>query len=64
MRVGRTIDEWLKSFSNLGFIYKVINEIDGTLESWSLQKLTETTSVNLLFARKYSTVWEKLCSTQ
>ncbi|MBA2657675.1 MAG: FkbM family methyltransferase [Tatlockia sp.] len=54
-----TIQQWLKTFSELALYYKVVNSETGVLENWSLKQLDKVESVNLLFARQDSSAWEK-----
>jgi len=56
-RTDQIIKNWFAHFESLGMVYKVINPDTGTLEDWSIDKLTRTESVNLLFARPQADVW-------
>ncbi|RON53532.1 hypothetical protein BK665_14100 [Pseudomonas frederiksbergensis] len=44
------LEEWLEHFTSLGLVYSVINVQTGDLEDWSVEQLSKTTSVNLLFS--------------
>jgi FkbM family methyltransferase len=59
-RIGRTPNQWFKSFSQLGLDYRVINNESGALEKWSLDTLEQVESVNLFFALPGSTAWDRL----
>lgn len=58
-RTKHTVQQWLKSFEDLDLCYKVINEVTGVLEDYSLEQLENRESANLFFARKNSSAWEK-----
>jgi FkbM family methyltransferase len=58
-RTGHTTQEWLGAFTARGLSYQAINSDTGVLEDWSLQKLGDSFSVNLFFARKGSNAWAR-----
>ena len=60
LRNGRTTSQWFATFKQLGLDYRVINQESGALEYWSLDRLVETESVNLFFARTESAAWGRL----
>jgi len=53
-RNSLSLEEWLGHFTTLGLVYSVINDQTGDLENWSVEKLSKTTSVNLLFSSSNS----------
>jgi FkbM family methyltransferase len=55
---GITTGDWLQHFFDLGFLYRAINSLDGSLENWTVDQLNNCYSVNLLFAKKHSTIWD------
>jgi FkbM family methyltransferase len=59
-RVGRTPSQWFASFTELGLDYRVINQESGALESWSLDALESSESVNLFIAGPDSAAWSRL----
>ena len=59
-RTGRTASQWLGGFAGLGLDYRVINDVTGALETWSLQRLEAIDSVNLFFSRNDSKAWSRL----
>lgn len=50
-RTGHTVEDWLEKFSRLGFDYQVINADSGELETYSIEELKATGTVNLFFSR-------------
>ena len=46
-----SLENWLKHFTATGLVFSVINEGTGNLENWSIEQLSRTDSVNLLFHR-------------
>jgi len=50
-RTGHTVEDWLEKFSRLGFDYQVINADSGELETYSIEELKATDTVNLFFTR-------------
>ena len=58
-RAGFTIEQWLRRFSELGFVYKAIHADTGALNGVSVEELEKIDSINLIFARPKSSVWEK-----
>ena len=59
-RMGYSTDKWLSVFTDLGLVWRIINEATGELEMCSLHKLEQFESVNLFFARAESEVWNRL----
>ena len=50
-RTGHTVEDWLEKFSKLGFDYQVINANSGELETYSIEELKATETVNLFFSK-------------
>ncbi|WP_433739393.1 FkbM family methyltransferase [Pseudomonas putida] len=46
-----SLENWLKHFTASGLVFSVINDRTGNLENWSVEQLSHTDSVNLLFHR-------------
>lgn len=58
-RTGRSTQEWLDAFKDLGLVYQVINDTTGLLQSWTSKQLEAVESVNLLFALPQSEAWSR-----
>ena len=58
-RVGQSSEEWFKSFSEFGMVFKVIEAYTGKLVEADIESLKNVYSENLLFARPNSPVWSK-----
>lgn len=59
-RSGYAPQQWLAVFQELGFSYRVIDPLLGTLKEVSMQELLETEATNLLFLRPESDIWNVL----
>lgn len=59
-RTGVTPADWFRAFARYDMQYRAINAMTGALEKWELNQLLACDSVNLLFSREDSIVWEKL----
>ncbi|RQX84314.1 FkbM family methyltransferase [Burkholderia anthina] len=61
-RTGVTPTDWFQAFARYDMQYRAINAMTGALEQWELDQLLACDSVNLLFSREESSVWEKLAT--
>lgn len=61
-KTGCDFEQWFQMLGDQGFVYKNINEETGELEAISVDELKRAFSVNLLWAREHSPVWERLCA--
>ncbi|MDF3092561.1 MULTISPECIES: FkbM family methyltransferase [Burkholderia] len=59
-RTGIAPGDWLNAFAAHGLQYRAINSVSGVLEHWTIENLLACDSINLLFSRKNSGVWERL----
>lgn len=59
-RTGQTSAAWLAAFTELGFDYRAIDAVSGTLNLITLVQLEASESTNLLFARPQSAPWVRL----
>jgi FkbM family methyltransferase len=50
-RTDHTVEDWLETFTKLGFEYQIINASSGELEAYSIEKLRALGSVNLFFSK-------------
>ncbi|MFJ2693615.1 FkbM family methyltransferase [Pseudomonas sp. NPDC087336] len=50
-RTDHTVEDWLETFTKLGFEYQIINPSSGELEAYSIEKLRAVGSVNLFFSK-------------
>lgn len=50
-RTDHTVEDWLETFTKLGFDYQIISAGSGELETYSLEKLKAAGSVNLFFSK-------------
>jgi FkbM family methyltransferase len=63
-RVGIGIDEWFDRFSAIDLDYQAIDPAVGTLRSIDRSTLSQFESINLLFARRGSSIWTRLCEAK
>lgn len=61
---GHSPHEWISALTDLGFVYRAINEVTGVLEDITLGQLELVDSVNIFFARPESQSWSKAGSHQ
>ncbi len=61
---GHSPHEWISALTDLGFVYRAINEVTGVLEDITLDQLERVESVNIFFARPESQSWSKAGSHQ
>jgi FkbM family methyltransferase len=50
-----SLENWIEHFTSQGLSFSVINDRTGDLEDWSVEQLSHSESVNLLFHRPAST---------
>lgn len=62
-RVGNTLDQWLGTFAEFGFVYRAIDPDTGVLDVMTREQLGLAVSTNLFFARAGSSAWTKLDTT-
>lgn len=58
-RNGITTTQWLSEFATRGLVFKAIEPNTGVLQHWEPSALEEAESINLLFARPGSPLWDK-----
>lgn len=61
-RSGASTTTWLEAFSDLGFCWKRIEPMTGTLEVVTIEDLECSPSSNLLFARVGAPLWDHLAN--
>ena len=59
-RAGKSLDEWMHTFTDLGLCYQVIDEYTGHLKEINGKELMEAYSLNLFFAKPNSSAWGKI----
>jgi len=59
-RIGQTSAVWLRAFTDLGFSYRAIDAVNGTLDHVTLEQLEAAESTNLLFVRPHAALWARL----
>lgn len=57
---GVDMESWFKSFTSLGFDFRVIDEESCELRQQAVDAMTHMPDVNLFFARRDSPAWEKV----
>lgn len=57
LRVGIRLEDWLGRFQSAGFGWKAIDPDDGHLEAWSIERISDSSSINLFMARADASVW-------
>jgi FkbM family methyltransferase len=58
-RTGHETQDWLSAFTELGLVYRAIDEHTGNLQERTWKQLEDVASVNLFFSRPGSRSWAK-----
>lgn len=61
-RAGCTPEVWMSRFKEYYLDVRVVNDLTGELEIWSLDKILSAESVNLFFSRSNSAIWKRIQS--
>ena len=60
LRAGHSPMHWFSQFETLTLSHRVINNFTGAVENWTMEKILEAESVNLVFGRTGSKIWNKI----